>query len=211
MATVQSCCIECWHRCLALCPCQPAFSSRPVPSLPLFFLQRNKSIFCQLLKLACLASHLLGWNSSFIVATQSFAGDRCCEHFLPVRSLTFHHGLLAVLASLRVQCTKEDGLTPRRSRKRCAVLGCSVLSDYDPVDCSLSGSSVRGILLARILEWVAMPSSRGSSQPRDQTWVSRVRAGKPMNTGVGSLTLLQGIFPTQESNQGLLHCRQITS
>ena len=30
-----------------------------------------------------------------------------------------------------------------------------------------------------------------------------------MNTGVGSLTLLQGIFPTQESNQGLLHCRQI--
>ena len=29
------------------------------------------------------------------------------------------------------------------------------------------------------------------------------------NTGVGSLSLLQGIFPTQESNQGLLHCRQI--
>ena len=33
--------------------------------------------------------------------------------------------------------------------------------------------------------------------------------GKPKNTGVGSLCLLQGIFPTQESNQGLLHCRQI--
>ena len=32
---------------------------------------------------------------------------------------------------------------------------------------------------------------------------------KPHNTGVGSLTLLQGIFPTQESNRGLLHCRQI--
>ena len=30
-----------------------------------------------------------------------------------------------------------------------------------------------------------------------------------MNTGVGSLSLLQGIFPTQESNRGLLHCRQI--
>ena len=29
------------------------------------------------------------------------------------------------------------------------------------------------------------------------------------NTGVGSLSFLQGIFPTQESNQGLLHCRQI--
>ena len=33
--------------------------------------------------------------------------------------------------------------------------------------------------------------------------------GKPKNTGVGSLSLLQWIFPTQESNWGLLHCRQI--
>ena len=37
----------------------------------------------------------------------------------------------------------------------------------DPMDCSLLGSSVHGILQARILEWVAMPSSRGSSGPRD--------------------------------------------
>ena len=33
--------------------------------------------------------------------------------------------------------------------------------------------------------------------------------GKPKNTGVGSLSLLQGLFPTQESNQGLQLCRQI--
>ena len=38
--------------------------------------------------------------------------------------------------------------------------------------CSLPGSSVRGILQARILEWVAIPFSWGSSQPRDQTQVS---------------------------------------
>ena len=37
----------------------------------------------------------------------------------------------------------------------------------DPMGCSLSGSSVHGILQARILEWVAMPSSGGSSQPKD--------------------------------------------
>ena len=55
----------------------------------------------------------------------------------------------------------------------------------DPIDCSTTGSSVHGILQARILEWAAMPFSRGSSQPRDQTqgsclagrfftiWVSR--------------------------------------
>ena len=44
----------------------------------------------------------------------------------------------------------------------------------DPMNCSPPGSSVHGILYARILEWVAMPSSRGSSQPRDWTHVSYV-------------------------------------
>ena len=42
----------------------------------------------------------------------------------------------------------------------------------DPVDCSLPGSSVRGIFQARILEWIAIPFSRVSSWPRDQTQVS---------------------------------------
>ena len=42
----------------------------------------------------------------------------------------------------------------------------------NPMDCSPPGSSVQGILQAAMLEWVAMPSSRGSSQPRDQTCVS---------------------------------------
>ena len=40
------------------------------------------------------------------------------------------------------------------------------------MDCSPPGSSVHGILQARILEWLAIPFSRGSSQPRDQTWAS---------------------------------------
>ena len=39
----------------------------------------------------------------------------------------------------------------------------------NPMDCSPRGSSVHGILQARILEWVAVPFSRGSSRPRDQT------------------------------------------
>ena len=51
----------------------------------------------------------------------------------------------------------------------CAHL-CTALCD--PVDCSPPGSSVQGILQARILEWVAISSSRGSSPPRDQTHVS---------------------------------------
>ena len=42
----------------------------------------------------------------------------------------------------------------------------------DPMDCSLPGSSLHGILQARVLEWVAISFSRGSSQPRDRTRVS---------------------------------------
>ena len=76
--------------------------------------------------------------------------------------------------------------------------------------------TVHGILQARILEWVVFPFSRGSSQPRNWTQVSCIQAdslpaepqGKTKNTGVGSLSLLQQIFLTQEWNRGHLHCRQ---
>ena len=50
----------------------------------------------------------------------------------------------------------------------------------DPVDCSLPGSSLHGILQARILEWIAISFSRGSSRPRDRTPVSRI-AGRRFN------------------------------
>ena len=60
---------------------------------------------------------------------------------------------------------------------------------WDPMDYSPPGSSVHGILQARILEWVAISLSK--------------------NTGVCCHTLLQGIFPTHGLNPGLPHCRQI--
>ena len=72
-----------------------------------------------------------------------------------------------------------------------------------------------GILHARIVEWVALPSSRGffsnpGIKPRSPTLqadsLPSEPPGKPKNTGVGSLSLLQGIFLTQESNLHLLHC-----
>ena len=64
----------------------------------------------------------------------------------------------------------------------------SCLTQCDPIDGSPPGSSVPGILQGRILEWVAIPFSKGSS--------------------LGCHSLLQGIFLTQGSNPGLLHCRQ---
>ena len=82
----------------------------------------------------------------------------------------------------------------------------------DPMD-----YTVHAILQASILEWVAFSFSRGSSQPRDRTKSPALQADslpaepqvKPKNTGVGSLSLLQWLFSTKESNWGLLHCRQI--
>ena len=47
----------------------------------------------------------------------------------------------------------------------------SCLTQYNLMDCSPPGSSVHGILQAKILEWVAIHYSKGSSQPRDQTQV----------------------------------------
>ena len=86
----------------------------------------------------------------------------------------------------------------------------SCLTLCDPMDYTVH-------LQARVLECVAFPFSRGSSQPRDWTQVSHTAGrfftswaiGKPKNTGVGSLSFLQKIFLTQELNQALLHCRQI--
>ena len=86
-----------------------------------------------------------------------------------------------------------------------------------PTLCDPMDYTAHGILQARILEWVAFPFSRGCSQPRDPTQVSGILAdfllaepqGKPKYTGMGNLPLLQQIFPTQESNQGLLHCKCI--
>ena len=49
-----------------------------------------------------------------------------------------------------------------------------VLTLCNPMDCSPPASSVLGILQERILKWVAISLSRGSSRPRDRTWVSSI-------------------------------------
>ena len=73
------------------------------------------------------------------------------------------------------------------------------------------------ILQPRIFESVAITSPgdlpNPGIKPRSPTFqvgsLPAEQPGKPKNTGVGSLSLLQGVFPTQESNKGLLHCRCI--
>ena len=78
-------------------------------------------------------------------------------------------------------CRENDGLilktftvTLYTSIKMCAKLLQLCLTLCNSMDCSPPGSSVHGILQARILEWVAVVFSRGPSPPRDQTHVSCV-------------------------------------
>ena len=71
---------------------------------------------------------------------------------------------------------ENTGFQPQMSEKKMLVTqSCPTLCN--PMDCSLPGSSVHGILPLRKLKWVVIPFSRGSSQLRDQTWVSCI-AGK---------------------------------
>ena len=76
------------------------------------------------------------------------------------------------------------------------------------MDCSPPGSSVHGILQTRILEWVATPSSRGSSQPRDQTCVSYISCtGKQVSHRGSPLIMRSTPTPNYESSHEVLLAR----
>ena len=91
----------------------------------------------------------------------------------------------------------------RKASVQSVAQSCPTLRD--PMDCSPPGSSVHGILQARTLEWVAIPFSRGSSQPRDWTWVSCIagrfftiwatREAPNSNSNPQLLTLKPNCFP----------------
>ena len=63
---------------------------------------------------------------------------------------------------VKVKLTGERAVRPLHVCSQCLTL-------CDPLDCSPPGTSVHGVLQARILEWAALPSFRGSSRPRDRT------------------------------------------
>ena len=76
------------------------------------------------------------------------------------------------------------------------------------------GYTVHGILQARILVWVAVPSPGDGPNPGIKPSSPTLQVyslpaeppGKPKDTRVGNLSLSQQVFPIEESNQGLLHC-----
>ena len=103
------------------------------------------------------------------------------EHFLQGTSLVF-----PVVKNL-----PDNAGSAAKSLQWCLTL-------CDPMDCSPPGSSIHEILQARILEWVAMPLSRGSFQPRDRTDVSLCL----LHQQPGSLPLAPPGKPANEGGHG---------
>ena len=77
-----------------------------------------------------------------------------------------------------------------------------------PMDCSPLGSSVHRIFHAGILEWVAVPSSRRSSQPRDLTWVSHIAGGFFNEEPPGKPHVKPQPSAKQKAKEDLYHLRQ---
>ena len=80
----------------------------------------------------------------------------------------------------------------------------SCLTLCDPMDCSLSGSSIHGIFQARVLEWISISFSRGSSQPRNRTRVSCI-AGRRF-----ILWDTREAFRLEEENKGVWRSGQLS-
>ena len=104
----------------------------------------------------------------------SFLRNTANSHWLPILQCICFHATLSIRPTLYFPSPYIHSLfsmsMPRLKLKVLVTPSCPILCN--PMDCSPPGSSVHGIFQARILEWVAIPFSRGSSLPRDRTQVS---------------------------------------
>ena len=102
-------------------------------------------------------ARILEWFTISFSRVSSWSRDRTCVscNFCIGRQILYHWAIWET-------CESENEIVQ------------SCLTLCDPMDCSLPGFSIHGILQARILEWVTISFSRGSSRPRDRTRVSRI-------------------------------------
>ena len=95
-------------------------------------------------------------------------------NFLEIPLQNWVTGLKCNRFELKQKVTEVSRWMPSRGMKSESEVAQWCLTLCDPMDCSLPGSSVHGIFQARVLEWISTSFSRGSSQPRDRTWISHI-------------------------------------
>ena len=124
-----------------------------------------------------------------------------CNYFCRVCFILRGHSYSCEFKHIKCMCFYQTVERENRRFKVKIVQSCPTL-------CNPMDYIVHGILQVRILEWVAFPFSRKFPNPGIEPRSSALHAasltaeppGKPKNTGVGSLSLLQHIFRTQELN-----------
>ena len=119
--------------------------------------------------------------------TVKIKGDSTCKRFSSGTSLVFQQprlwapntgGWKSILGHRTGSCKLQlrSGTTKKKKKRlnKESEVSQSCPALCYPLDCSPPGSSIHGIFQARVLEWVAISFSRGSSRPRDWTQVSRI-------------------------------------
>ena len=138
---------------------QEYWSGVPLPS-PHCSLDSSNPWYPYLAQGLCTSWLLILWGSAQSFFSKKPSLSIQCYHTLPLNFSTVYF-FYSHYPHLRLSCVQSKSL------QSCPTL-------CNPMDCSLPGSSVHGILQIRMLESVALPSSRGSSWPRDWTYVSYI-------------------------------------
>ena len=117
--------------------------------------------------------HFLPYHSFACLHSFTKYVSICKQHFVQiyVYFMYIYYIYLSLMACRGPRSRMPMAFCNNMNKKVKVLVAQTCLTLFYPLDHSLPGSSVHGILQARILEWVAISFSRGSSWPRDQTWV----------------------------------------
>ena len=125
----------------------------------------------------------------------------CSKAYLISSNRRVLNSMLRATRLLHIRILLEDIVSSRLDWKKVKRVFVAQLCPTlcDPIDCSLLGSCVHGVLQARVLEWVAMPFSRGSSRLRDRPQVSNT-AGRFFTTEPPEKEIVRVLSKSPEEN-----------
>ena len=114
------------------------------------------------------------WKMSILIPIPKKGSAKEYSNHLTIVLISHASKVMLKILHARLQHYANQELPDVHKKESESEVSQSYPTLCDSMDCSLSHSSIHGIFQARVLEWVAISFSRGSSQPRDWTWDSRI-------------------------------------